>query len=515
MSRRRVLMVASEAYPLAKAGGLADYVSGLAKALFREGCDVKILLPAYPSALAAIKGPISRFRVDGLDEFGAVSLIAGRTPGDVGAWLVDCPSLYARDGDPYQDADGKDWPDNARRFALLNRVGALLATGNGPLSWRPDLVHLNDWPTGPLAAMLKLANAPVPRTVFVIHNMAFLGLCAADVLPLLGLPGEVLGESGLEFYGHVSFLKAGLSYADRVVTVSESYAQEILAPEFGCGLDGALRARGDRIIGIRNGVDYDEWDSPVDNRIAAGYGAHDLAGKALCRAELEQHFGLRPRRDVPIFAYISRLTHQKMADVLVAAAPEIVRQGAQLAILGRGDRDIERALCELSRQFDDEVIVRPGYDESAAHRLLAGADALLAPARFEPCGLIQIYALRYGTLPIVSRVGGLKETVVDADPETLAAGTATGFMFDDRCLAGLLGAVERALAVYRDRKRWRAMMRNAIGRDFSWQRAVTRYLELYDDMAPVAAERRVSAPVTKVGDDANVVYLGNLAAASD
>ena len=309
------------------------------------------------------------------------------------------------------------------------------------------------------------------------------------------MPTSTYSPAGLEFYGKVSFLKAGLRYADRVLTVSESYAQEILISEFGCGLEGVLRERADCVFGILNGADYEAWDPRSDAWIAARYGADDLCGKASCKQALRAEVGLRPAGNAPLLGYLSRLTHQKMADVVVAAVPEILRRGTQLVVLGPGDRTVEAVFAELTRRFAGELAVHAGYDESLAHRLLAGADILLAPARFEPCGLTQMYALRYGTVPVVSCVGGLKETVVDVQTNTLASGAATGFVFNDRTYDGLLAAIDRALIAYRDRPLWHALQRNGMRADFSWETAARRYLSVYDEVAGSRVRSAISADI--------------------
>lgn len=486
--RPRILFVTPEAFPLVKTGGLGDYAGGLTKALLRRDRDVRLLLPGYPSAIEHLSGPIDR--ADLGDPFGAgpTALLSGAMP-DTGAptWLIDCPGLYARPGSIYQSADGADWPDNAFRFGLLARVAAWLASARSPVSWRPDLVHLNEWQTGPAAALIAQAPQGVP-SLFTIHNMAFQGLFDEDVLAFLGLPRACLRESGLEFFGKVSFLKAGIRYADRVVTVSEAYAQEIQTQEFGFGLEGLLQQRAAHLVGILNGVDYEEWDPARDPHIAARFAPDALDGKVRCKAVLREHLGLNSDlgRDVPLLAYVSRLTHQKMADVLVDLVPEILARGTQVIVLGCGERKNEAAVEELARRFPGRFAAHIGYSEDLAHQFLAGADVLLAPARFEPCGLTQMYALRYATVPIVTRVGGLKETVVDADAGALASGAATGIVFEDRTRAGLLGAVERALSMYHMPPVWQALQSIGMRTEFSWEQSARRYESAYEEVAAPA-----------------------------
>lgn len=484
MSGRCVLLVASEAYPLAKTGGLGDCVGGLAKALDREGCVVRVLLPGYPEALDRLAGRVGRLDLGDYPGLGHVALVHGEMPGSaVKAWLIDCPTLYRRPGGLYQDEDGNDWQDNAQRFALLARVGARLALARGPLAWRPEIVHLNDWQTGPLATILAQERDRRPPCIFTVHNLAFQGLFGPEALDALGLSRDLLTADGLEFWGRASFLKAGIRFADRVTTVSETYAREMLTPAFGCGLDGALRTRPDKVIGIRNGVDEDEWNPATDRHLPATYHLHDLTGKAVCKAAGQARFGLEHGTGAPVLAYLCRLTDQKMADVVLAALPDLIARGFQLVVMGCGDRTIEAAFQKVANRFVGRVGVVTDYDEPRAHLLVAAADMLLAPARFEPCGLTQMYAMRYGTVPVASRVGGLAETITDLPSESFGVGEATGFLFDEVSAPALVWAVERAIASYRQPFLWRRLVANGMRRDFSWARSARRYVELYETLA--------------------------------
>jgi starch synthase len=487
---RRVLLAASEVYPLAKTGGLGDYVAGIAKALARNGCDVALLLPGYPQALERLDGNIERFDLGTLPGFGHTSLAEGSLPSlPIRVWLIDCPVLYCRTGGLYQDEAGVDWPDNALRFALLARVGAVLALGHGPSRWHPEIVHLHDWQTGPIAALIAQEGGVHPSCIFTIHNMAFQGLFGPDVLEALGLSRAFLEPTELEFWGRVSFLKAGIRYADQVTTVSETYAREILTPAFGCGLDGALRERDDGVIGIRNGIDEEEWNPATDRFLPATYTEHDLTGKVACKAGVRARFGLEAASSAPVVAYLCRLTEQKMADLVLAALPELVAHGLQVIVMGCGDRALEAAFRASSEQFAGRVGVLTAYDEEVAHLLVAGADILLAPARFEPCGLTQMYAMRYGTIPVASRVGGLAETIFDLS-ESSSVSAATGFLFDEPLVSSLVGAVERAVAWYRQPFLWRKIIANAMRADFSWEHAAQRYLKLYEDITPPSPAQR-------------------------
>ena len=493
---QRVLIVASEAYPLAKTGGLGDAVVGLGKALAQENCDVRLLLPGYPDALGRLGGHVRRFDLGVVPNFGAAALVEGEIPNsDLPVWLIYCPKLYGRTGGLYQDDDGNDWPDNAQRFALLSHVGASIALGQGPTDWRPDIVSLNDWQAGPLAAILAHHAGLRPATVLTIHNLAFQGLAGSEVLDLLALPRTVFSPDGLEFWGRVSFLKAGIRYADRVTTVSETYARDIMTPAFGCGLDGALRARPDGVVGIRNGVDEDEWNPARDPHLPATYGVGDLTGKTVCKAAARAEFGLEADTDAPVVGYLCRLTEQKMADVMVEAVGDLAARGVQTIVMGHGSRSIETAFHAAASRFAGRVGIHTGYDEARAHLLLAGADMLLAPARFEPCGLTQMYAMRYGTVPIASRLGGLMETITDLSPGAPGAGEATGFLFDGNSVAEITSAVERAVACYRQPLLWRRLVANGMRRDFSWGSSARRYLDLFATLRSADArdDRRLAA----------------------
>lgn len=498
MGGLRILLAASEAYPLAKTGGLGDYVAALGKALTRAGADVRVLLPGYPHAVEALSGRTSTFALDGFPGFGGASLIQGRIPGsDLRAWLLDCPGLFERPGGLYLDPDGAPWPDNARRFAMLARAVRLLAMGEGPVHWQPDVVHLNDWQTGPAAALLAREQGPRPATVFTIHNLAFHGLFDPGALEMLGLPADLFTPDALEFWGQVSFLKAGLRFADRLTTVSATYAREIRTPAFGCGLDGVLCARPDGVLGVRNGIDADEWNPATDPHLPATYDVHDLRGKAACKQALQQRFGLEPDPARPLLGYLCRLTGQKMADVVLEALPALDARGMQVAVMGQGDPAVEAAFRAAAAALPGRVGVTCGYDEATAHLLLAGCDVLLAPARFEPCGLTQMYAMRYGAVPVASRIGGLAETIDDLPPGAAGIADATGFLFDGTTAADLLAAVDRAAAWIWQRFNWRRLMTNGMRRDFSWEQPVQRYLALYEELAagrPRAALPRMPAP---------------------
>lgn len=482
----RVLFVTAEAYPLAKTGGLADVSRALPIALARRGVDVRLLLPGYPRAYTRLERPRIVAKLDPMLGIADATLVSGKFPGtELPVWLVDSPTLFRRGGGLYQDESGRDWPDNALRFAFLAHVGAKLAMGEIPIAWKPDIVHANDWHAGLLPLLLAQEKGPKPSSVFTTHNMAFQGNFPSGILSSIGIPESCFASGGIEFYRQVSFLKAGLNYADRVTTVSPTYAREILTPEFGCGMEGVLRSRADDFSGILNGIDDVLWDPATDSHLPQTYRASDISGKRLCKTALQCEHGLMANPDAPLIGYVSRLTHQKMADTILAALPWIVEQQAQLVLVGEGDPVLEEAFTEARARYGGSVAVHVGYDEPLAHRLQAGCDILLAPARFEPCGLTQLYALRYGTLPIVRRTGGLADTVVDSTAESIANRAATGFVFEDVGTEGLIAATARALAFYREPLTWRRLQLHAMAQDFSWDASAAKYTSLYSEVSGV------------------------------
>src|SRR5438876_8443437 len=429
----RVLHVAAELYPWVKSGGLGDVAAALPPALIAQGVDVRLLLPGFRDFLDAFPGIIDITRLETPFAGERVRVGLALLPGTESlAYLVDHPSFYDRPGNPYAGPDGSDWPDNHRRFGLFGWVAAELARG-ADRSWRPDLLHGHDWHTGLAPAYLAArpqGEGHVP-TVFTIHNLAYRGLFPAALFPELALPPEFFSIDGVEFFGMLSFIKAGLFYADRLTTVSPTYAREIQTSAFGWGLDGLLRTRAGVLTGILNGVDTRFWDPGHDTILPRPYGPEDAAsGKRAAKIALRRRLGLGAFGNVPVFGVVSRLIPQKGLDLVLAGLPYIVAGGGQLALLGTGDSDLEQGFAAAAERYRGRVGVEIGYDESLAHLIIAGADVILVPSRFEPCGLTQLYALRYGTLPLVRRVGGLADTVVDETPANLAEGVATGFAFE-------------------------------------------------------------------------------------
>ena len=475
----RILHVASEIFPLVKTGGLADVLGSLPPALVKRGLDVRILLPGLPGVLDGIVDFKPVLRIGPIFGAAVVTLGIGRLPGSqLQAYVIEAPYLYRREGNPYVGPDGHDWSDNHRRFGLLGWVAAHLAAGELDPDWLPDIVHAHDWHAGLVPAYIEQNPGLKTPSVFTIHNLAFRGIFPMECHHDLGLPMRKLTPHGLEFHGKISFMKSGLVYANRITTVSPNYAREICTPEFGCGLDGVLRDRGADLTGILNGVDYEVWN-PAAAEIASPYTADNLAGKKACKLALQKEFGLSVQAEGPLFAVVSRLTSQKGMDLLLAVLPELLREGAQLVVLGSGDGDLETGFRYAASVNPENVAVHIGYDESMSHRFMAGADVLLVPSRFEPCGLTQLYALRYGTLPLVRRVGGLADTVVDVNDENLASDRATGFVFEEATRHSLGERIHQACACYRNTEVWAQVQKRAMLQDFSWDDSAAHYEELY------------------------------------
>jgi len=477
----RVLFVTSEAYPLVKTGGLGDVSFALPNALRVLGVDVRLLLPGYPAVLRQLSlvEVHEDIRLYPLQE--PVRLLAGTMPGGITpVYVIDCPDLYGREGGPYQDTEGNDWYDNELRFGLLSKVAALF--GNHSLLFKPDIIHCNDWQTGLVPAFLKFIPQPRARCVMSIHNMAYQGIFGPDVVELFGLPPESFSMFGLEYHGQVSFLKAGLFYADWITTVSPTYAKEIQTLSYGCGLEGLLSERRENLSGILNGIDMLAWNPESDPFLSRHYGVKNLPVKVRNTQALRVRLKLPPSKKVPLLGLISRLTEQKGLDLLLPIIPEIVKTGTQLAILGSGDKALEKELLQLAKLYPKLISVNIGYNEELSHQIEAGADIFLMPSRFEPCGLNQMYSMRYGTIPIVRGTGGLADTVVDASPVNLKNKTATGFVFEGESSGELLSCVQRALGLFRQKSVWRSLQLSAMRRDFSWEKSAREYVELYQKL---------------------------------
>jgi len=471
----KVLHVAAEVYPLVKTGGLADVVAALPPALAQAGADVRLLLPGLPAILEAVLSP--KLVVNVGAAFGAmrVRVLLGKLPGThLPTYVIDAPHLYQRSGSPYQASDGTEWPDNLQRFGLLGWVAAHLASGDADTQWQPDVVHAHDWHAAMACAYMSQHRPTPAASVYTVHNLAFQGLFSHHDWPLLGLPSRIMSPAGLEFHGQLSFMKAGLKFADRLTTVSPTYAQEIATTEFGCGLDGVIRGRGADVSGILNGIDTDVWNPSTDAALATRYDAQRLAGKRDCRAALQKLMGLAPDDRALLVTVVSRLTAQKGLDLVLAALPALVQEGVQFAVQGTGDAALEAAFRRAEQANPGRVAVHIGYDEARAHQMVAGADVIAVPSRFEPCGLTQLYGLRYGTVPLVRRVGGLADTVQDG-----SRGSQTGFIFEAATPGALEGAVRRALTMRSSPDDWQAVMQRGMAQDLSWAGPAQAYLALY------------------------------------
>lgn len=479
----KVLSVASEVYPLIKTGGLADVAGALPAALAAHGVDMQVLLPGYKPVMAKLVNPVRMMEFD--DLFGAKAMIMAYRMDGVQYLVLDAPDLYDRDGGPYTDASGADHPDNWRRFAALCRAAASIAE-DGLDGWVPDVVHAHDWQAGLVPAYLKHGPAAATPSVMTVHNLAFQGQFNAAIFAELGLPPSVFSVDGIEYYGDVSYLKGGLQLASVITTVSPTYAQEIRTPEFGMGLEGLINARAADLHGIVNGIDITVWDPATDPMIEANFSEGKLKKRQPNRKALADRFGLIDGGG-PIFTVISRLTWQKGMDVLAEVADDIVTMGGQLAVLGSGDPDLEASLKAAAARHPGHIGVIIGYDEPLSHLMQAGGDALLVPSRFEPCGLTQLYGLRYGNVPVVARTGGLADTIIDANEAASAARVATGFQFAPVTPDALRETVRRAIRAHSDPKVWARLQNQGMDADVSWERSAARYAKLYADLLASAA----------------------------
>jgi starch synthase len=470
----KVLSVTSEVYPYVKTGGLADVTGSLPKALKGFGVDSITLVPGYPVFFpqARASAPLIEFE-DLLGERGAIRFV--QTP-DLMLFVLDIPSLYDRPGSPYLDANGVDHQDNWKRFAALSLAGALIANGELP-GWTPDVVHTHDWQSALTSVYMREMGCATP-VVLTIHNIAFQGQFASSLLPYLHLPARLNNVGCMEYYGDISFLKGGLMTSDIITTVSPTYAREILTPRFGMGMEGVLKLRRDSLKGILNGIDDDVWNPATDELLPQTYDIDTVDLKRMNRRTLVQKMALH-EDDGPIFAAISRLTWQKGMDMLAYAADYLVFSGGKLIVCGKGDPDIENMLLAAAEKHPGRIAVNIGYSEELAHLIHGGADAIIQPSRFEPCGLTQLYGLRYGAIPVVSRTGGLAETVIDANDAAMNAQVATGFQFHPVTTDGLCHAIRRAVDVYNTPKQWQQLQQQGMKSRFNWERSAGKYAALF------------------------------------
>ncbi|MEE9493183.1 MAG: glycogen synthase GlgA [Gammaproteobacteria bacterium] len=475
-----VLFATSEAHPLIKTGGLADVSGSLPAALLAAGHDVRLVLPAYPQAItgASPLTQLATLTLTGCND--PVTILEGHLPGsNVTVYLIDAPDYFRREGGPYSQPDGNDWPDNADRFACFCRAVTSIALNQAGLDWAVDIVHCNDWQTGLIPAML-VDSRQRPASVFTIHNLAYQGLFDQSQFHNLDLPASWWSMHQMEFHGQFSFVKGGLVNADWLTTVSPTYAREICTPQYGYGLEGLLSHRSGELTGILNGIDTDIWNPEKDPLIAKNYSAKTLERKRQNKAALQRTMGLAVEANTPLLGHVGRLVEQKGVDLILDLLPALARRGAQLAIIGTGDRHLESALRKASRHLPEQIGVALRYDESLSHLLEAGSDIFLMPSRFEPCGLNQLYSLRYGTPPVVRHTGGLADSIIAATPATMARKTANGFVFNDTTSSSLLDAIDDALTVYHDPDNWRQIIQTGMTTDHSWNKSATHYISVYE-----------------------------------
>ena len=476
---KKVLFASSEVHPLIKTGGLADVAGSLPRALADLSQDVRVILPNYQTLKKTEEIRfISSVRVNNQD----ANILETKLPdSDVIVWLVDCPALFDVPGNPYTDESGNPWDNIADRFTLFCRIIVEVAMNRAHLDWSADVVHCNDWQTGLVPALLSIESNK-PASVFTIHNMAYQGMFPQSAFSALNLPVQLWHPNGLEFHEMLSFIKGGLSYADRITTVSPTYALEIQTPEFGYGLEGLLSHKHEILSGIINGMDLDQWNPETDTSISEPYDVNTLADKIINKTSLQARSSLPVNKSVPLFGLISRLVDQKGIDLIIDCLSEMVDMPLQFVLLGSGDKSVEQKLRDFARLYPKKISVTIGYDEALAHQIEAGVDIFLMPSRFEPCGLNQMYSQRYGTIPIVRETGGLADTIEDALPKSLNNNTATGISFKEASSGALLEAIKRAMLLYGDKKSWKKIQIAAMEKDFSWKNSAEQYLALYEEI---------------------------------
>jgi starch synthase len=475
----KVLFVASECAPFVKTGGLADVIGAVPKALAPLGVSVRIMIPAYPAVADLVaKGKVLQ-KIS--DLYGGEARLVEVQAEGLNLMLLDAPHLFDRPGNIYLGPDGNDWHDNHLRYGALSLVASRVAI-DGVGGWKPDLVHAHDWQAGLIPVYLHQTKKKTPPCILTIHNVAFQGLFDANVGAVLGLSEALFTPEGTEYHGKIGFLKSGIAFSDMITTVSPTYARELLLPEYGMGLQGLLQARQANLTGILNGIDLEVWDPSSDAALVKTYTASTLTKKAANRAEIEKRFALSENPDAPLFCVISRLTTQKGLDLLIEALPGLVGRGARLAVLGTGEKWIEAAFVGAAHQHKGSVGTIIGYDEKLSHLLQGGSDAILVPSRFEPCGLTQLYGLRYGTIPVVARTGGLADTVIDANAAALEAECATGVQFAPVTAAALDSAIDRTCDLFKQPKVWNKIVQRAMSHPVGWDRSASAYLDLYKNV---------------------------------
>lgn len=478
----KILFAASEVHPLIKTGGLADVSGALPVALKNMRHDVRIIMPAYRDALHKAKRAkkVASVQLPGIP--GTISIVTKKLPGtSVEVYFVDYAPAFDRSGNPYVDSEGNAWKDNAERFNLFCRAVCEVAQDRAGLDWQPDIVHCNDWQSGLVPALLDLEISR-PATIFTIHNLAYQGLFPHTMFNALGLPPVLWTHSALEFHSELSFIKGGIAFADRITTVSARYASEIQTAEFGYGLEGLLTHRRSQLLGIVNGIDTDTWNPAEDPHLQANYDVNDIKPKKTNKAFLQQHFHLPEDPSLLLLGFIGRLVPQKGIDLIADLVTQLKNLPVQLVLLGSGDKSVESRLQKLATEHSKYFSCRIGYDEALSHQIEAGCDAFLMPSRFEPCGLNQLYSLRYGTVPVVNNVGGLADTVDNVDEDYANLDQATGFVMKDTSSTALYSEVVRAVNLYQNPGKWQTLIKNGMHKDFSWQRSANAYVELYQNV---------------------------------
>lgn len=476
----RILFATPEIAPWVKTGGLGDVAGALPQALMAAGHDVRVLVPRYPALAAAFPDARPLVHLPWMGgQLPAADLREAVADDGLRLWLLDCPALFDRTGNPYLGPEGHDWLDNPIRFGLLSRVAAHLSGQASPLDWRPEILHCHDWQTGLAPFFLRFHEHATAKSVITLHNLAFQGVFDPAIAPDIGLSPLDLHIDGVEYYGHLSFLKAGLRHADALTTVSPTYAREIQTEADGMGMQGLLQSRAADLHGILNGIDTTIWNPATDGHLAAHYDRDHLDGKVENKHALQRELGLAELADRPLFGIVSRLTYQKGLDLVAAIGDALPTLPAQLAVLGSGEKTLEAAFRDLAARYPGQIAVTIGFNEALAHRIEAGADIFLMPSRFEPCGLNQMYSLAYGTPPLVRPTGGLADTVTNYSPAALADGSANGFVCRDATPAAILGTLRWAAGLWHDKPRWRQLQRNAMAGDYSWTGPAAQYGALY------------------------------------
>ncbi len=493
----KVLFAASEALPLIKTGGLADVAGSLPQALAGLGHDVRLVIPAYPTAVekAIPLHPVATIKTPGGGD--KIRILEGSLRGDLPLYLIDAPGLFDRAGNPYTNATGVDWPDNPMRFAVFCHAVVTIALNRAGLRWQPDLVHCNDWQTGLVPALLASEDNR-PATLFTIHNLAYQGNFDLATFNALGLDPALWSPEALEFHQQFSFIKGGLAFADWITTVSPTYAREICTAALGYGLEGLLQHRAGRLQGVLNGIDYTIWDPATDPALAQHFDSSTFELKKRNKIALQKELGLPENPGVQLFGHIGRLVEQKGVDLILKVLPGFLKKSnSQLVLLGSGDPHLEKALLEAADTHPERVAAVIGYDEPLSHRIEAASDCFLMPSRFEPCGLNQLYSLRYGSVPIVHRTGGLADTVTDATPKNLLSNSATGFVFDTPTEGALWQVIERAMDFWeRPPIWWQKLAVSGMSQDFSWHSSAENYLGIYNQSIQNPAPNPLAGELT-------------------